>query len=110
MKGIPWWVWLLAAGGGLYLLTRSGSVSTGGQVYIPAGTPLYTDAALTQSAGTTSVASVTTAGTISGNSLQIVIGGTPYYVNLSPPASLSVAAPSTATTAQISSAQAGTLT
>ena len=102
MKEIPWWVWLLVAGGGLYLLTRSGAVTTGGQVYIPAQTPLYTDAALTQSAGTTSVATVTTAGAITGNALQITIGGTPYYVNTS--------AATAATTDQITANQAGTLT
>ena len=102
MKDIPWWVWLLVAGGGLYLLSRSGSVSTGGQIYVPAGTQLYTDAALTQAAGATSIATVTTAGAISGSSVQITVGGTPYYINAS--------AATAATTAQITANQAGTLT
>lgn len=102
MKDIPWWVWVLVAGGGLYLLTRTGAVSTGSQVYIPAGTPLYTDAALTQSAGASSVAGIFTAGTIQGSAMQITVDGTPYWVNTQ--------TATAATTAQISAFQAGTLT
>ena len=102
MKDIPWWVWLLVAGGGLYLVTRSGSVSTGSQVYIPSGTPLYSDAALTQSAGATSIAAVYTAGTMQGGAMQVTVNGTPYWVNAN--------TASAATTAQLQAFNAGTLT
>lgn len=102
MKGIPWWVLLVVGGGVLYLATRSGSVSTGSQIYVPANTQLYTDAALTQAVGATSVATVTQAGAISGNALQITVAGTPYYIASS--------AATAATTAQITANQAGTLT
>jgi hypothetical protein len=102
MKGIPWWIWLVVGGGALYLATRSGSVSAGSQIYVPAGTQLYTDAALTQGVGATSVATVTQAGATSGSSTQITVNGTPYYINASQA--------SVASAAQISANQAGTLT
>jgi hypothetical protein len=102
MKDIPWWLWLVVAGGGLYLLTRSGSVSTGSQVYIPANTPLFSDAALTQSAGATSIAGIYTAGTMQGGAMQVTVNGTPYWVNAN--------TASVASAAQLSAFNAGTLT
>jgi hypothetical protein len=102
MKTIPWWVWALAVGGGLYLWSKSSNaVTTGSQIYIPAGTPLYSDSGLTTSAGTTSIGSIFTAGTITGNATQITLGTTPYWVNSS--------AATAATAAQLSASNAGTL-
>ena len=108
MKEIPWWVWLLAAGGAYYLYSKSSSaaLTSGGQIYVPAGTPMFSDSALTTPAGSTSVATVFPAGTVTGNAVQITLAGatatTSYWINQS--------AATVATPAQIAAQTAGTLT
>jgi hypothetical protein len=109
MKEIPWWLWLVAVGGGLYLWSKSSSGGTGvgAQVYIPASTSLYSDAAMTQLAGQTSAGGLSTVSQVQGNASQISVGGytgsagTMYWV------ATSALAPATA--AQISASNAGTL-
>lgn len=106
--GIPIWVWVAAAAAGLYLWSKSSSASVGSQVYIPANTPIYTDAALTQSAGTTSAGGISTVTAQQGSASQISLGGSTYgagqqyWVNSS--------ALSAATATQLSASNAGTLT
>jgi len=108
MKEIPWWFWLVAIGGGLYLWSKSsGSTGVGAQVYLPNGTTLYNDAAMTQAAGTTSAAGLSTVSQVSGSASQISIGastgsaGNLYWVATS--------ALQPATAAQVSASNAGTL-
>jgi hypothetical protein len=104
MKGIPVWVWLVAAGVGIYAWTRTGSTGVGSQVYIPASTQLYNDAALSSAAGASSIAGIYNVVQQSGNALQVAPsgGGLPYWVGSS--------AATAATSAQLSASSAGTLT
>jgi hypothetical protein len=106
MKDIPWWVWAALAAGGLYLYSKSSSAS-GSQVYIPANTTLFSDAAMTQNAGSTSAGGISTVTQVSGGASQITVGasagsaGTQYWVATS--------ALQSATATQLSASAAGTL-